>query len=130
MLEIEYFKGRIASTFSPMDFLQAQKQNPGAYILVDVRNGTPELKKEKITGALEIPQSELENRFSQLPKEKTIILYCWDVWCNTAAKCALLLLENGYKVKELSGGIAAWKKMNLPTSPLLTNEQNNSSCGC
>ncbi|MEH6891981.1 rhodanese-like domain-containing protein [Bacillus sp. JJ864] len=91
MLEMEYFKGRIASTFSPMDFLQAKKLNPDAYILVDVRNGTPELKKEMITGALQIPQSELENRLSELSKEKTIILYCWDVWCNTSAKSALFL---------------------------------------
>ncbi|MDP7978845.1 rhodanese-like domain-containing protein [Bacillus sp. WLY-B-L8] len=130
MLKMEYFKSRIASTFSPMDFLQVKKLNPDAYMLVDVRNGTRELKKEVITGALEIPQSELENRLSELPKDKIIILYCWDVWCNTAAKSALFLLENGYNVKELAGGIAAWKTMNLPTSSLFFEETSNSSCGC
>ncbi|SFD04509.1 Rhodanese-related sulfurtransferase [Bacillus sp. 491mf] len=130
MLEMEYFKGRIASTFSPMDFLQAKKVNPDAYILVDVRNGTPELKKEIITGALEIPQSELTNRLSELPKEKIIVLYCWDVWCNTAAKSALFLLENGYNVKELAGGIAAWKTMNFPTIPLFFEETTDLSCRC
>ncbi|HDX9588173.1 TPA: rhodanese-like domain-containing protein [Bacillus pseudomycoides] len=130
MLKMEYFKGRIASTFSPMDFLQVKKLNPDAYMLVDVRNGTRELKKEVITGALEIPQSELENRLSELPKDKIIILYCWDVWCNTAAKSALFLLENGYNVKELAGGIAAWKTMNLPTSSLFFEETSDSSCGC
>ncbi|HDX9580459.1 TPA: rhodanese-like domain-containing protein [Bacillus pseudomycoides] len=130
MLEMEYFKGRITSTFSPMDFLQAKKLNPDAYILVDVRNGTRELKKEIITGTLQIPQSELENRLSELPKEKIIVLYCWDVWCNTAAKSALFLLENGYNVKELAGGIAAWKTMNLPIIPLCIKETSDLSCGC
>ncbi|MFD3449334.1 rhodanese-like domain-containing protein [Microbacteriaceae bacterium 4G12] len=130
MREMEYFKARIAATFSPMDYVQATKIAPDDYVLVDVRNGTPELKKEKITGALEIPQSQLEQRVSELPKDKTIVLYCWDVWCNTAAKSALYLLENGYTVKELAGGIAAWKTMNLPTSSLLSTETNDIACGC
>ncbi|WP_369075764.1 hypothetical protein [Neobacillus bataviensis] len=42
------------------------------------------------------------------------MVYCWDVWCNTAVKVASFLLERGYKVKELTGGIAAWKEMNFP----------------
>ena len=29
---------------------------------------------------------------------------------------AKYLLEDGYKVKELTGGIAAWKEMNFPVS--------------
>ncbi|WP_326236053.1 rhodanese-like domain-containing protein [Bacillus inaquosorum] len=49
-------------------------------------------------------------------KDKEIIVYCWDVWCNTAAKVAKFLLEHGYKVKELTGGIAAWKEMNFPVT--------------
>lgn len=130
MCEIEYFKGRIASTFSPMDYLQAKKNTPDNYLLVDVRNGPAALRKEKITGALEIPQSELEKRISELPKDKIIVLYCWDIWCNTAAKSALYLLENGYNVKELAGGIAAWKTMNFPTSTLSFEEKNDSTCGC
>ncbi|MFK4308594.1 rhodanese-related sulfurtransferase [Bacillus sp. RC242] len=130
MQEIEFFKGRIASTFSPMDYVQAQKNNPDQYVLVDVRNGPAVLRKEKITGALEISQLELEKRIAELPKDKMIVLYCWDVWCNTAAKSAVLLLENGYTVKELAGGIAAWKTMNFPTTALSLEENTDSSCGC
>lgn len=112
-----------------MDYMQASKQNIDEYLLVDVRNGPPHLKQEKILSALEIPLSELDNRLSELPKEKVIILYCWDVWCNTAAKAAIILLENGFKVKELSGGIAAWKTMNFPTSSL-TSSNATEECGC
>ncbi|WP_102691661.1 rhodanese-like domain-containing protein [Rummeliibacillus pycnus] len=126
MSKMEYFKNRIESTFSPMDYLQAKKTNPDNYILIDVRNGTPELKKEKINGAIEIPQSELLNHLSEIPKDKEIIVYCWDVWCNTAAKVAIVLLEHGFSVKELSGGIASWKTMNLPTTSLLGFNE----CGC
>ncbi|WLR53210.1 rhodanese-like domain-containing protein [Bacillus tianshenii] len=124
---MEYFESRIESTFSPMDYLQAKKANPDNYFLIDVRNGTPDLKKEKIEGAIEIPQAELLNHLSDLPKDKEIIVYCWDVWCNTASKSAVVLLENGLSVKELSGGIASWKTMNLPTTPL---SDFNKECGC
>lgn len=129
MNQVAFFKNRVESTFSPMDYMQVSKQNNDGYVLLDVRNGPPHLKKEKIKGAVEIPQAELENRLSEIPKEKTIVLYCWDVWCNTAAKAAIILLENDYKVKELSGGIAAWKTMNFPTTPL-TSSTPIEECGC
>lgn len=127
MSQIEYFRNRIDSTFSPMDYMQAISKNFNNFLLIDVRNGSPELKKEKIKDALEIPQIELENRLSELPKDKELIVYCWDVWCNTAAKAALILLENGYSVKELAGGIAAWKTMNFPVTSTLDINQD---CGC
>ena len=130
MSQIDFFKNRVESTFSPMDYMQASKQNFDEYVLLDVRNGPPQLRMEKIEGALEIPLSELENRLSELPKEKVIILYCWDVWCNTAAKAAIILINNEYKVKELSGGIAAWKNMNFPVSPIITSDSSIEECGC
>ncbi|MDX8361164.1 hypothetical protein [Cytobacillus sp. IB215316] len=43
---------------------------------------------------------------------------------NTAAKAAILLLNKDYKVKELAGGIAAWKTMNFPL------DADNLSCEC
>lgn len=129
MNQIAFFRNRVESTFSPMDYMQAIKQNSDDYVLLDVRNGPPHLKKEKIQDAIEIPLAELENRLSEIPKEKVIVLYCWDVWCNTAAKAAIILLENGYKAKELSGGIAAWKTMNFPTTSL-TSSTPTQECGC
>ncbi|PLR87006.1 rhodanese-like domain-containing protein [Bacillus sp. V33-4] len=128
MNQIDYFKSRVQSTFSPMDYMMSIQANPDAYLLIDVRNGDPSLKREKIQGALEIPLSQMESRIEEIPKDKELILYCWDVWCNTAAKASLLLLEKGYKVKELNGGIAAWKTMNFPLTALVQDEQ--SECGC
>jgi rhodanese-related sulfurtransferase len=114
-----FFQDRIENTFSPMDYMQVSKANPDQFLMVDVRNAPPHLKKEKIAGAIEIPLSELEQRVNELPKGKTIVVYCWDSWCNMAAHSALVLLQNGYAVKELSGGIAAWKTVNLPVQALV-----------
>ncbi|MFJ7746372.1 rhodanese-like domain-containing protein [Peribacillus sp. NPDC097295] len=124
MSKIDFFKNRVEATFSPMDYVKAKSMNPNHYVLLDVRNGKPE---EKIEDAVMIPQSELVNHLSELPEDKELIVYCWDVWCNTASKAALVLLENGFSVKELSGGIAAWKTLNFPTISLLEADKG---CGC
>jgi len=115
MNKMDYFKAKIEATISPMDFLQATKAEPDKFMLVDVRNAPPHIMKEKIAGATIIPLTQIADRLSELPKNKTIVVYCWDTWCNMAAKAAIILLDNGFDVLELSGGIAAWKATQLPT---------------
>ncbi len=115
MSKMDYFKSKIEATISPMDFMQAAKSEPDKFLLVDVRNAPPHIMKEKVAGATHIPLMQLPNRLGELPKNKTIVVYCWDTWCNMAAKAAIILLENDYDVLELSGGIASWKSMAFPT---------------
>jgi rhodanese-related sulfurtransferase/DNA-binding MarR family transcriptional regulator len=119
MNQKELLENQIEATISPMDYLAFSKENPNTAVLIDVRNAPPHLKKEKIKGALEIPLNELEQHLSELPKDKLIVVYCWDVWCNMAKKASLVLIEHGYQVKELSGGIAAWTSLNLPVESLI-----------
>ncbi|MDR2948948.1 MAG: hypothetical protein LBV71_07045 [Prevotella sp.] len=115
---MNYFQSKVEATFSPMDYVSASKNAPEDYVLIDVRNAPAHIRKVKILGSLEISLNELENRLSELPKNKTIVVYCWDIWCNMAAHAAIILLNNGYKVKELVGGISAWQSMKLPTQEL------------
>lgn len=117
MNQIEYLTARIVSTLSPMEYMQAMKQNPEKYLIVDVRNAPASTKKTKIVGALDIPLQELAEKAQTLDHDKIIIVYCWDVWCNMAAHASLTLLKQGFQVKELVGGIAAWNEMNFPTQP-------------
>ncbi|QHE60241.1 rhodanese-like domain-containing protein [Rossellomorea vietnamensis] len=124
----EYFEARIEATLSPMDYIYLKKKKPESVVLIDVRNGPAEARKNKIQDALIIPQSEIEVRLHEIPKDKKVVVYCWDVWCNTAAKVASKLLKKGYSdVQELTGGIAAWEKMNFPQEPIMVEESN---CGC
>ncbi|WP_088105854.1 rhodanese-like domain-containing protein [Halalkalibacter urbisdiaboli] len=132
MTALDYFNLRLQATISPMDYLKSAKMNPEKHFLIDVRNGPQELRNTTIKGAKVIPEQELQHRLNEIPKEKEIIVYCWDVWCNTAAKVAKLLLERDYNVKELAGGIAAWQEMNFPVSELMqgANQADIDSCGC
>ncbi|KAA6447243.1 rhodanese-like domain-containing protein [Bacillus swezeyi] len=130
MNPLDFFNARLEATISPMDFVKSAKINPETYFLVDVRNGPSEFKKVTIKDAQVIPEQDLPHRLNDIPKDKEIIVYCWDVWCNTAAKAAKFLLENGYQVKELTGGIAAWREMNFPVSACTEGETDKDHCGC
>ncbi|MBM7602665.1 rhodanese-related sulfurtransferase [Metabacillus crassostreae] len=130
MNALDYFNARLESTISPMDYLRLVQINPEKYFLIDVRNGPNHVRNITIKDAHIIPQQELQDRLDEIPKDKEIIVYCWDVWCNTAAKVATFLLERDYKVKELTGGIAAWKEMNFPCLDLSQNGNMSDSCGC
>jgi len=130
MNALDYFNARLEATVSPMDYLRLAQVNPERYFLIDVRNGPEHVRSLTIKDANIIPQQELQERLHEIPKDKEIIVFCWDVWCNTAAKVAAFLLERGYKVKELTGGIAAWKKMNFPVSDVAQVVNLSDNCGC
>ncbi|HEX7066533.1 MAG TPA: rhodanese-like domain-containing protein [Bacillales bacterium] len=128
MNRLDYFIARLEANMSPMEYVRSVKENPDQYILLDVRVGPPDIKKDKIKGAVEIPLDRLEERLSELPKDKEIIAYCWDTWCTLAAKAAIILLENGYGAKEMHGGIAAWKTLGLSVSPVDGGKDSLQSC--
>jgi len=130
MNALDYFNARLEGTISPMDYLKSKQINQEKYFLIDVRNGPINLRSLTIQNAYVIPEQELPNRLNEISKEKEIIVYCWDVWCNTAAKVAKFLLEQGYTVKELTGGIAAWQKMNFPVSDSTQEDYISDNCGC
>lgn len=130
MNALDYFNARLEATISPMDFLKSKQMDPEKYFLIDARNGPTHVRSVTIQDANIIPEQELQDRLNEIPKEKEIIIYCWDVWCNTAAKVAKFLLERGYKVKELTGGIAAWQEMNFPVSKSTQDDNISDNCGC
>jgi rhodanese-related sulfurtransferase len=114
MSALDYFTMRLEATVSPMDVIRMQESQPDSFVLIDVRIGP---KPCKAKGAIEIPQTEIVGRMTELPRDKLLVLYCWETWCSLAVKAAVPLLEAGFTVKEMYGGIAAWMTLDLPTEP-------------
>lgn len=112
---LAYFKSKHDAYVSPMDVKRKQDTESAQIQLVDVRVGPPDRLSERIPGSIHIPQTEIRERIDEIQNDAEIILYCWASWCSLATKAAIPLLERGFDVTELYGGIAAWNTLELPT---------------
>jgi rhodanese-related sulfurtransferase len=75
------------------------------FFLLDVR--TPaENAAQAIKGSYLIPLQELGHRVHELPEDKEIIVYCRVG--SRSAYAGAYLARQGYKVKNLEGGIMLW----------------------
>ena len=70
--------------------------------LLDVRN-PPELAVESVPGALNIPLPELRARLGELPRDREILVICRSA--QRAYYATRILLQNGFKAKNISGGM-------------------------
>jgi len=108
---VDYFRAKLEFESTPHQ-LQHDIEEDKVQIL-DVRDAES-FKKEHITGAINLPLAEIGQNLSKLPRNKTIVTYCWNLTCALAPKAALALAEKGYKVQELVGGIQEWKNKGFP----------------
>jgi rhodanese-related sulfurtransferase len=80
--------------------------------LLDVR--TPqENSQARLTGTVLIPINEFERRINEVPKNKTILVYC--AVGSRSKPVADFLSKNGYKnVYNMTDGIVGWYRNGFP----------------
>ena len=74
-------------------------------VLIDVRTKT-EYDAGKINDAINIPVDELRSRLSEVPKDKTLYIYCQLGMRGYLAQ--RILMQHGYHSFNLSGGYQLW----------------------
>jgi hydroxyacylglutathione hydrolase len=86
---------------------------PGrAPLMVDVR-APGERQQKRIPGSVGIPLTRLAERFSELPVDRPLLVYCAGGYRSSIA--ASLLQRRGFaQVSEIAGGITAWDAGRLP----------------
>lgn len=88
---------------------EIEASTKGNFILLDVRNPT-EVSKEKIKGSVHIPLNELNQRLTEIDKNKTIVVYCVSGYRSMIASS--ILRKNGFaKVLNITGGINQTKSL-------------------
>lgn len=85
-----------------------KKLVPESAVLVDVRD-PDEFEEGHIEGAVNLPLNELRSRLGELPRDKELWLYCRVGQRGYYA--ARLLLQHGFKAKNLPGGFLTYEKI-------------------
>ena len=125
MTALDYFKAKSEAYISPRQLTARSAHDPASVLVIDVRIGP---RPTRIPGAIDLPVPEISARLAELPKDRLLVLYCWETWCSLATKAAIPLLEAGFTVQELFGGIAAWDALHLPTEA--TDGPKPLACEC
>jgi len=90
----------------------AGDKSPIPFMLLDVRTAE-EYAEGHIKGAVLIPLQELEQRISEVPKDKQVYVYCRSG--GRSARASKILVNEGYtRIENVVGGFMAWKDAGYP----------------
>jgi rhodanese-related sulfurtransferase len=98
------FAGMVAADILRGDMPISHWDSVNGGFLLDVRN-PQEIAVEAVPGAVAIPLPQLRKRLGELPRDREI-----HVFCRSAVRAYFatrILLQNGYKVRNISGGMLA-----------------------
>jgi rhodanese-related sulfurtransferase/DNA-binding transcriptional ArsR family regulator len=76
-------------------------------VVVDVRPAE-EYRAAHLPGAVSIPLGELEQRLSELPRDRQIVAYCRGPYCAFAPEAVRTLQAHGYAARHLANGLPEW----------------------
>jgi NADPH-dependent 2,4-dienoyl-CoA reductase/sulfur reductase-like enzyme/rhodanese-related sulfurtransferase len=96
------FAGMVAADVLRGDMPLSHWDSRDGAFLLDVRNPA-ELVVESVPGALNIPLPQLRGRLGELPRDREIHIICRSA--QRAYYATRILLHNGFKAKNISGGM-------------------------
>lgn len=86
---------------------QMLKEVPGEVFLIDLMNNE-DFERNHLPGAVNIPAEDLRNHFSEIPKNKKVVVVCRR-GLTKSDNAVRQLHESGFtNVKKLTGGTEGW----------------------
>ncbi len=99
-------------TISPRDAWERVTAGKGDALLIDVRE-VGEFARGHAKGARNVPLSQFNRRFKEIPTAKDILLICQSG--HRSMQAAQILQTQGYeRVSNVSGGTTVWRMSQLP----------------
>ncbi len=108
-----YFEAKLSAELGPHNVKRLLDENASRVVLLDVRSRDG-YEAGHVAGAINVPFEELPARLKELPRNKDLIAYCWNVTCLLCTKAAFFLAKNGFRAKEMVGGIESWQQAGFP----------------
>jgi ArsR family transcriptional regulator len=85
----------------------------GLVTVLDVRPAD-EFAMGHVSGAINIPLSEIEGRLAELDPAQEIVAYCRGPYCVLSFEAVAALRSCGFKVRRLEDGLPEWRAAGLP----------------
>jgi rhodanese-related sulfurtransferase len=85
----------------------------GEVIVIDVRP-LAEYEVAHLPFARSLPLAEIEQRLSELPRDKDIVAYCRGPFCLLSDEALALLQARGYRVRKILDGVSEWQAAGMP----------------
>jgi NADPH-dependent 2,4-dienoyl-CoA reductase/sulfur reductase-like enzyme/rhodanese-related sulfurtransferase len=96
------FAGMVAADVLRGDMPLAHWGDTKGAFLLDVREAV-EQAVEKVPGAVNVPLGQLRSRLGELPRDREILVICRSA--QRAYNATRILLQNGFKTRNISGGM-------------------------
>ena len=114
MDQLSYYQAKLAYETDSADLCAAiEKGEP--VVVVDGR-AAGAYAHEHIPGAISLPHREISaDTTASFDRSKTYVCYCDGIGCNASTQTAMKLLQLGFQVRELIGGLDWWKRDGHPT---------------
>jgi len=109
----EHFVLKLQATAQLADVVDSVKRGSSDLVLLDMRD-REDYQKGHIKGALSMPLEEIDKRYRDLPRDKDIVTYCYNQYCQLSTLGALKLVEHGIPAKEMNVGWSEWVKLGNP----------------
>jgi membrane protein DedA with SNARE-associated domain/rhodanese-related sulfurtransferase len=103
---------------TPEELLQRlERKEP--LVVLDLRHELEFIRDHRmIPGALRMSPEELDQRYSEIPRDRDVVLYCSCPNEATSARAALRLIRRGItRVRPLAGGFPAWRAKGYALAP-------------
>lgn len=126
--QIQYYQAKLQYEVDPWDLNEALERGD-RIVLVDTRS--PEVyERSHIPGAINIPHRTMTAATTaHVDRGALIVTYCDGIRCNGSTKGALNMVQLGFRVKELIGGLDCWRQDGYPVDGL-EPALPAGSCGC
>lgn len=109
----DYYAAKLAYETDASD-VHAALRDGQPLTVVDVRSDEA-WAQGRVAGAVHMHYSEIATRAAhEIPRDATVVVYCWSPGCNAGAKGALEFAKLGYDVREMVGGFEYWVREGYP----------------
>jgi rhodanese-related sulfurtransferase len=105
-----HFRSKLAFETDPSDVYHDITNKVSGIVVVDAR-APDAYARGHVPGAINLPHRTIDSSTTaSLPRDKVIVTYCDEVFCNASTKAAAKLTALGFKVKEMLDGMEGWRK--------------------